>query len=479
MDSVLLAQAIDYLGGQRDLYNIHSIAIVRHRHLVAEATYWPSKPDQIHHVASITKVFMSALIGIAIDQGYIAGVDEPVISFFPDRTIANCDQWKEAMTIEHLLTMTSGLGGVLDYEAEEAAMMASPDWVQFSLDLPMTTEPGTVWRYSDPNALLLSAIISATTGVSAHEFAKEHLFEPIGITRSIWWPPSPQGITDGSGGLMLAPLDLARFGQLFLQEGAWDGRQVISQSWVATSTSVHVGGFYCYLWGTYGDLPGLYFGSGSQGQRLAVSPSDDLVVAFNGGGYFNDDVETVYLEALRSYILPAVVSDQPLPSNPDGVGELERVVASVGRPAQVPVPVPPFPPIAASVSGQTYLLDANPLEMQSVVLTFPGEHEARLRVTSSGYWTYDRDFQWAVGLDNIERHAPGRLGILAAGRGEWMDGHTLLIDVDELGNLELHRVTLAFLGGGEEISVKIEDPYPWHPDPTLILTGRIPVGHRE
>jgi CubicO group peptidase (beta-lactamase class C family) len=470
MDSVRLAQAVDSLASQRDLYNIHSLAVMRHGSVVADASFWPSQPGQLHHVASVTKAVTSALIGIAIDQGYIAGVHERVLDFFPDRTIANRTAWKEAMTIEHLLTMTSGLGGVLPYEEEAAAMEASPDWLQFALDLPMTAEPGTVWRYSNPNTFLLSAIITQTTGRSAHEFARAQLFRPLGIVRSIWWPESPQGITDGSGSLMLAPHDLARFGQLFLQRGAWQGRQIISQSWVAESTSPHWGGFQCYLWSWDSGLE-IYVAGGAKGQRLVVSVGHDLVATLTGGGYAHEDIERIYREALRSYIFPAVISDAPLPANPAGVAQLVAAIERAAQPNAEPTPVDPLPAIAALISGRTFLMDANPLEILTLKLDFPAGDEAWLRITALPHWIYDDDFQWAAGLDGIERFAPGRLGILAAATGAWQDEETFLMEVDELGNLELWRLAFDFLDGGERVSITLEDPYFWDPDPTLVLGG--------
>jgi len=468
MDSARLALAIDYLRGQRDRYRIHSLSVVRHGYLVTDASFWPFQPGQLHHIASVTKTVTCALIGIAVEKGYIADVHDRVLSFFPDRSIANRTAWKEAMTIEHLLTMTSGLGGVLDYEAEEAAMMASPDWLQYCLDLPMTAEPGTAWRYSDPNAYLLSAIITQVTGMSAHDFARKHLLKPLGIARSIW-PPSPQGISDGSGGLMLAPHDLARFGQLFLQEGAWRGLQVISREWVRASTRI---GIAAYMWGAYPDFEGFFYCSGAKGQRVVVSPSNDLVVVFNGGGYSNAEVESVYLEALRSFIFPAVLANQPVPANPTASQQLSGAVQRAASPEGQPQPVPPPPPIAATISGRTYVIDANPLEIQTITLGFPSSDAARMRITASGYWTYDSDFEWAAGLDGIERFASGRMDVLAAGVGEWRDRTTFLMDVDELGNLELFRLTVVFLDGGERVSITIADPYPWNPDPTVLLTGR-------
>ncbi len=137
------------------------------------------------------------------------------------------------------------------------------------------------------------------------------------------------------------------------------------------------------------------------------------------------------------------------------------------------MPVPPLPPIAASISGQTYLLQPNPIELLTVTLTFPTGDEARLRVTASGYRTYDSDFEWAAGLDGIESYGNGRMGILAAGTGEWLDHETFLMNVDELGNLELRRLTFVFFADGEQVSITLADPYFWDPNPTLVLTGRV------
>jgi CubicO group peptidase (beta-lactamase class C family) len=420
VDSARLAQAIDYLAGQRDRYNIHSLTLLRHGRLILDANFWPSQPNRLHHIASITKAVTSALIGIAIDKGYLAGVHEDVLGFFPGRTIANRTAWKEAITIEHLLTMTSGLGGVLDYEAEVAAMEASPDWLQFALDLPMTEQPGTVWRYSNANTFLLSAIITQTTGMSAHEFARANLLEPLGITSSIWWPPSPQGVTDGSGGLMLAPHDLARFGQLFLQMGTWHGMRVISEAWVATSTSVHFGGFYGYAWGTYPDFGGLYYAPGAKGQRLVVSPRDELVAVFSGGGYANDSVESVYLEVLRSYVFPAVRSPTSLPVNLTAWSELADAARRAASPGREPQPVPPLPAMAAAVTGQRFVIDDNPMGILTCTLTFPGGDEARLRITATGTRTYDDDFEWAAGLDGIENsHRDGSASSRPAPASGW------------------------------------------------------------
>lgn len=467
MDSVRLAQAIDYLASQRDRYYIHSMTILRHGSVVADAAFWPYLKHGLHATSSGGKPTVSMLMGIAIDRGYIAGVHERVLDFFPDRVIANRTPWKEAITIEHLLTQTSGLGGLLPYEDENDAMEASEDWLQFCLDLPVTTEPGTVWRYANTNCYLLSAILTQATGMSALEFANRYLMGPLGVTRWIW-ETSPQGINDGSGGQVLSPQAWARLGQLMLQEGAWRRQQLIPRWWVEVSTSLRVAEVdYCYLWSRYPDLD-VYWAGGSQGQRMVVSEANDIVAVFTGGGFHHEDIEQVYKNALRSYIFPAVVSDAALAPNPAGVAQLEEVTQRVASSQREPMPVGALPPMAAQVAGRTYVLDFPP-GLFELVLGFPSDKEAVLSVISAPDLIPGAPFQWGAGLDGIERFAPGRFGVAAAGTGQWTGPDTFVMNVDEVGMLGLFRVTLVFRG--DDVTFTLEDMYYWRPDPPLVLTG--------
>jgi CubicO group peptidase (beta-lactamase class C family) len=468
MDSRLLAESIDFLLGQRDLYNIHSMSVVRHGHLVADVSFWPYQPGTMHHLASTTKVVMSTLIGIAIDHGYIAGVNEPVVDFFPDRDIANMDHRKRALTIEHLLTHTSGLGS--DDDIDTAAMEATSDWVQYALDLPMSHDPGTTWNYHQPSVLLLSAILSQTTGISALEFAAETLFGPLGVTTSAWFA-SPQGVTNGYSELRLSPHSLAAFGQMILQGGTWAGEQLVSQSWVSTATSRLVDDFQGYMWSHYPEYDSFFIGGGAKGQRLVVSPTHDLVVVFTGGGYAHADIESVYLEALSSYIFAAVQSDEPLPPSPSGEALLEDAVRTATSVDREPAPLQPLPDIVAEVSGRTCVMDDNWIGLRTFTLTFPTDSEARLLVTATGEITADRVYEFAAGLDGIERLAYGRLGIPAAGMGRWENDSTFVMEVDELGNLIVLRLTFVF--EDDLVTATMEDMDWWQPRPPIVLTGTL------
>ena len=158
-----------------------------------------------------------------------------MISFFPEYTIANLDARKKAITIRHLASMSAGMecSGLPD-ELTVKDMEASPDWVQFALDRPMAYEPGKHWEYCGLWMHLLSAILEKATGMPAQEFARINLFEPLGIQAGTW-PADPQGVNMGAGNLRLFPTDMAKLGLLWLQQGRWDGRQVVSSTWVQQS----------------------------------------------------------------------------------------------------------------------------------------------------------------------------------------------------------------------------------------------------
>lgn len=197
MNSEVLAQGIEYFLVNRETYRIHSVVVIRNGRVVLNAGFSPFSSRWRHDLASVTKSLTSTLIGIAVDQGHITGVETPVLDYFPDLTIANLSPRKERMTLEHLLTMRSGFEcDPTNSEATLTEMTNSPDWVQFALDLPMAEEPGQRRVYCSPNVHLLSAIIERATGMSTLDFAQEHLFEPLGII-DVEWLTDPQNRSAG------------------------------------------------------------------------------------------------------------------------------------------------------------------------------------------------------------------------------------------------------------------------------------------
>jgi CubicO group peptidase (beta-lactamase class C family) len=227
-DSVRLADVL--LDIQANVPNVHSVMVLRDGAVALDATFYPYDGTNPHELASVTKSVMTTLIGIAIDQERLT-LDQPLVSFFPDREIANPGNGKEKVTVEHLASTMSGLD--CTSEPDEPTldeMRASDDWIQFALDRPMVAEPGTRWEYCSPDFHVLSAILTSATGMTALDFAWEYLFGPLGM-REVIWPADPQGYSHGWGDLYLYPHDAAKFGQLWLNGGDWNGLQLVSREW--------------------------------------------------------------------------------------------------------------------------------------------------------------------------------------------------------------------------------------------------------
>jgi parallel beta-helix repeat protein len=275
--------------------------------------YGPQNP---HPLYSVTKSFSSALIGIAIKEGFIDGVLHKVLDFFPNRTFANMDSQKEAITLEHLLTMTSGLPWdewtyqYGDPRNDATQMMLSSDPVQFVLDRPMVSIPGTTWVYNGGGSHLLSAIVNETTGTDTEAFAREHLFNPLGISNLFWGRDPFQRIPWGFMGLDLTPLDMAKFGYLYLNNGTWDGQQIIQADWVTESARPHFSAWpgwrYGYQW-WIGPRDNIFVARGYMGQNIIVAPDYNIVVVFTGSYLYGPEGVQLFYD----YILPAVGSTAP------------------------------------------------------------------------------------------------------------------------------------------------------------------------
>jgi len=208
MDARVLARLFDFVRERR--VPIRSLLIVRNGTIVLDASFFPYRSGDPHDLASATKSVTSTLIGIAIGERLLGGVDQAVLPLFPRRRVANRGARKEHLTIEHLLTMTSGLDcRFRPGEITLGQMQHSPDWIQFMLDLPMAADPGSRFEYCSGGMHLLSGIVAQAAGTSPLEYARRRLFEPLGID-SVIWPADPLGTSHGWGDLHLAPRDAAK-----------------------------------------------------------------------------------------------------------------------------------------------------------------------------------------------------------------------------------------------------------------------------
>jgi CubicO group peptidase (beta-lactamase class C family) len=254
---------------------------------------------RLHTMQSISKSVTSALIGIAIQRGQIPGVETNALSYFDGYKILD-DPRRHNWTLRHLLTMTTGIQWeevALPYTdpANSCALMeASKDWTQFVLDQPMAADPGGAFVYNSGATQLLSHVLKKATGIHADAYAAEHLFKPLGIS-NFYWKRTPTGHADTEGGLYLEPRDLAKIGYLYLHGGAWEGKRILPEGWVETSTTVQTstgsdarGLDYGYQWWVERKPGGpAYAALGYGGQRLVVIPELDLIAVFTGWNIYS------------------------------------------------------------------------------------------------------------------------------------------------------------------------------------------------
>lgn len=286
-----------------------------------------------HNVHSVGKSVTSAAVGIAIDLGHVGGVDDPIFDYLPDHRHLSSDG-KDRITIEHLLTMTSGLAWDewgTSYADDENDMIGlwldCDDQVACVLEAPLEHEPGTAFTYSGGNLVVLGAIIEHATDQDIEAFTAEHLFGPLAIEPPTWGR-FPSGVVDASADQHLTPRDMVKFGSTYLHGGLWDGRRVLSEDWVARSSTPfaeshwHNGLLrslppgdgtwgrrgYAYTWWTHTyshggeDLPS-YFALGFGGQRIHVFPDRNAVVVFTAGNYGSADTTA---EILTEFVIPAL-----------------------------------------------------------------------------------------------------------------------------------------------------------------------------
>lgn len=310
--------------------NINGIVVVRNGYIAYERYYNGYDPDDTHHVTSVTKSIISALIGIGIDAGYIKNVDQKVLDFFPEYVLDVADRQKREITIRHLLTMTAPYP-FEDWHEPLDKMCMQPNWVKYILD--MLGQKGNIgtFKYSTAGAHLLSTIITRCTGKSAREFANERLFKPIGMKeipdyemRSFGfedlfgknvkgWVKDPNSNSTGGWGLMMTPRDMARFGFLYLNNGMWNDQQIISNTWVDESTSPHSEtqinksiAKYGYLWWLHEEEGAFaYLALGDGGNVICCIPEKDLIVAIASEFIVNPrDRWTL----IKERIIPAVIN---------------------------------------------------------------------------------------------------------------------------------------------------------------------------
>ena len=315
-----------------ELPSLHAVLVARHGKLVVERYYqgedenWGRPlgnvvfgPDVKHDIRSVTKSIVGLLYGIALDEGRVPALDRPLLDLFPAYDDLPKDD-RRAMTVEHALTMTLGTEWdeslpYSDQRNSEIAMELADDRYRFILDRPMVAKPGSTWTYNGGATALLAHLIAEGTETFLLDYARERLFEPLGIV-DIDWTLGSNGEPAAASGLRLRPRDLAKIGQLILDEGLRHDRRIVPKSWLDASFADGVAAegdlSYGYQWWLgRGRQDGRRWiaGFGNGGQRLVVIPDLDLVVVVMAGSYNKPDAWKISVKLMAEILLPAIEPD--------------------------------------------------------------------------------------------------------------------------------------------------------------------------
>jgi len=359
---------------------LHSFMLVRHGHVVAEGWWAPYDAETPHIFFSLSKSFTSTAAGLAIHEGKLS-LDDQVVKFFPEDAPPEPSENLRAMRVRDLLRMSTG------HQSEPPLWWASDPslkgktWTQIFFAHPVPFKPGTHFVYNSPASFMLSAIVQKATGMTVLDYLRPRLFEPLGFENPDWMA-SPEGISAGAFGLSGRTREIARFGQLYLQKGVWNGKQLIPASWVEQATALQTSngsspksdwdqGYGYQFWRSRHNS---YRGDGAFGQYCLVLPQQDAVVAITAGVR---NMQTV-MDLVWEKILPAM---QPEPLAEDSAA-LDRLTAKLDGLALRHPSGQPSAPMAAQVSDKWHEFPPNQRGIQAVSLDFTSEQPALLVRTS-------------------------------------------------------------------------------------------------
>lgn len=350
---------------KRDIGSLHSLMVVRHGHVVAEGWWSPYDAEAPHSLYSLSKSFTSTAVGLAVAEGKLS-VDDEVLKFFSDDAPSKPSNNLKAMRVSDLLRMSTG---------QQTEPPRTPDkaWTKTFLEHPVPFKPGTHFLYNTSATYMLSAIVQKVTGETVLDYLRPRLFGPLGIEQPSW-EASPQGISAGGYGLSVRTEDIARFGQLFLQKGKWQDKQLVPESWIDAATARQTSngsnphsdwdqGYGYQFWRC---RHGAYRGDGAFGQFCIVLPEQDAVIAITSGVR---DMQSV-LNLVWDKLLPAM-RPAPLSADERQTDELRQTLA------RLTLRVPEGSGRPAPALGRKYVFPVNDHKLEAVTLE-TGENQANL-----------------------------------------------------------------------------------------------------
>lgn len=400
---------------------MHSFMAMRSGHVIAEGWWAPYREDLPHMMFSLSKSFTSTAVGLAIEEGLLK-LDDKVISFFPEETPETVSEHLAAMSVRHLLTMSCG-----HHQDQMDTITGDPDgnWVRAFLHAAVEHEPGSHFAYNSGATYIAGVILQKLTGETLIGYLQPRIFEPLGITDAAW-EKCPMGYDCGGWGLSVTTEAVAKFGQLYLQQGMWQGKQLIPSSWITEATSKQISngddpnndwnqGYGYQFWRC---RHGVYRGDGAFGQFCIVMPEQDTVLAVTGATGRMDAV----LNAVWDVLLPAFRQPaEPIAPDPAGTEALRSRLDAL---ALEPPGYAPESPLAEKWSGITYQLEDNILGLQTFSFETAGSRitETVRNATGEHVLVHGTD-GWAESGTSLLRGSHERV---AASAG-WESENTLML----------------------------------------------------
>ncbi|MEP7144195.1 MAG: serine hydrolase [Ferruginibacter sp.] len=457
----------------------HSFMMLRHGKVIAEGWWNPYGADLKHTMYSCSKSFTATAIGFAVSEKLLT-VNDKVISFFPAELPDTVSDFLKDLSVKDVLSMSDG------QEPDPTFAVASRDsnWVSSFLALPIKYKPGTKFLYNSLGTYMLSAIVQKVTGQKVIDYLRPRLFEPLGI-EGMDWEMDPKGVNTGGWGLRIKTEDMAKFGQLFLQKGKWNGKQILPEAWVTEASTLKIIQHpeysqakrdssdweqgYCYqMWRCRHNA---FRGDGAFGQFIIVMPDQDAVIAVTAETPdMQEEINLVW-----QYLLPAMHNDN-LPIDKAATAKLTQILSSLA----LPLPGKTSSPLQAKISNKTFGVEPNERRIKSLSFNF---HD---NICDATLGTDTGSYQLAFGAGTWQRSQTTKRGpsLVAGAKGSfvglpplkvaatynWKDDHTLTFLLRYIESPHTEKITCNF--DENNISVEIENSFDYGTKKT-ILKGKL------
>jgi len=433
---------IDFLNAAaKSSHEFHSLMFLRHGKVIAEGWWAPYKPELRHTLYSTSKSFTATAVGFAVSEKKIS-VEDKVISFFPDQLPDTVSQFLSALKVKDLLSMSAGQ----EPDPTFKIVVNENNWIKSFLSVPIVHKPGTKFLYNTLATYMLSAIVQKATGEKVIDYLKPRLFQPLSID-GMDWEVDPNGINCGGWGLRLRTEDMAKFGQLFLQKGKWNGSQILPASWIQEASTLKIYQApeaaqskkdssdwmqgYCYqMWRCRHNA---FRADGAFGQYIIVMPDQDAVIAITAEtGDMQSELNLVW-----DYLLPAMKDDK-LAENKSVNIQLKQRLSTLVLP--LPSTIGTISPVAKRISGKTFTLEPNEKHLKSLGFGFEvSKCSLTMQIDSASY-------------------------NFTLGYGQWVQSETSLLGPNLLLQAKAHFVGLP--------PAKTEGSFGWKDENTLELVLR-------